>query len=165
MGAAGWNYYIPYQPDMQKVLRDLQEQVFQSGSYIGPFTAEDYRELLGEKANKNLARSLPSRASLPIPQTIEELQAQCRESGTGSILDIQRVTATPERGALAPLPPYKLLEIFGTEQPAREQVDRWALRLRSVTEESLYRRNQGIYVIIYRDGLPNEIYIEGASGD
>jgi len=33
MGASGWSYFVPYQPDIQKALQELREVVFQRGGY------------------------------------------------------------------------------------------------------------------------------------
>ncbi|HZT42725.1 MAG TPA: hypothetical protein VFA07_11220 [Chthonomonadaceae bacterium] len=165
MGATGWTYWIPYQSDLDKALRELKEQVFARGEYNKPFTAEDYLEILGEKADPRLARALPSRASLTPPQTIGELLRQCAESGTGSILDIERVAAEPQFGAIAPLPNETLRNLFGTEKPTQEMVAQWAGRIPTIEEPRLYRREQGIYVITYQGGEPNQVYIEGCSGD
>ena len=84
---------------------------------------------------------------------------------TSSILDIDRVTEKADADALFPLSPELIQHHFGTKKPTQEMPDRWRQRLVSWTHVPLYERNQGIYITIYNDGQPNEIHIEGCSGD
>jgi hypothetical protein len=44
-------------------------------------------------------------------------------------------------------------------------LERWSQRVDPLDGESLYDRWEGIYIIVYKDGQPDEIYFEGCSGD
>jgi hypothetical protein len=33
MGASGWRYFVPYQPDIQQALQELREDVFKRGEF------------------------------------------------------------------------------------------------------------------------------------
>jgi len=41
MGATGWSYFVPYQPDINKALKELGDQVFREGQYQGPFEFDE----------------------------------------------------------------------------------------------------------------------------
>lgn len=184
MGATQWSYFVSYQPDINKALQQLSDDVFEQGQYEQPtgfdqnalesqldYLAEKYQSLpeairahtdqfieLGRAA----ARQQPPRQS---PKRIKQLLEQCGTEGTHSILDIERISQEPAYGAVAPLPPERVLGIFGTEYPTRDMVERWSDRVDSLDAEPLYRRWEGIYVIVYRDTEPVEIYFEGCSGN
>jgi hypothetical protein len=99
------------------------------------------------------------------PKTIKQLLKQCGEEGTHSILDIERVSSTPEFGAVTPLSREQLLDIFDTVQPTQVMAEKWSARIDPLDAEPLYGRWEGIYIIVYKDSKPYEIYFEGCSGD
>jgi hypothetical protein len=97
---------------------------------------------------------------------MEELEAlRCLStSGTHSILDISGVSPSRADGAIYPLSDESIVSLFGTDQPTRGMIERWAKR-DDPARYDLYKRWQGFYFTVYKDGQPDEIYIEGASGD
>jgi hypothetical protein len=102
----------------------------------------------------------------PRPRSMEELEAlRCvSTSGTHSILDISAVSPARANGSIYPLPKEVLVSLFGTDRPTRGLIERWAKR-DDPARYDLYKRGQGFYLTVYREGQPEEIYIEGASGD
>ncbi|MEO6810378.1 MAG: hypothetical protein ABI353_14780 [Isosphaeraceae bacterium] len=194
MGANFWSHIVPYQIDMDKVLEDLQHDIFLRGVYQKPGidlsllddmdffdVDEDARELmiaeytlgpLREPVRRfglaGLRAWLESLDEAPGIQTREELEAlQCLSwDGTGSILDIGGVSQEPRNGAIFPLSRELLLKSFGTDHPTRDMLPIWRQRWDQAMMEPLpYERGQGIYFVLYQDGRPSEIYIEGATGD
>jgi hypothetical protein len=184
MGATQWSYFVSYQPDIDKAVQQLKDDVFEQGAYEQPFgfdqdkvesqldyLASIYRSLPGpirEHTDQFLefARAAArQQVSRPPPNSIEELLERCETEGTHSILDIERVSPEPAFGVIAPLPQGKLLDLFATEQPTREMVEKWSTRVDPLDAEALYRRWEGIYIVVYRDTEPVEIYFEGCSGD
>lgn len=97
MGAEPWDYFVPYEEDVQKALEKLRLREFRAGRYRG---AEEH------------------------PATIEEAFENMDEDGTASILDITHIADEPEFFAVAPLPPSFLLRLFGTPKPTREMIER-----------------------------------------
>lgn len=97
------------------------------------------------------------------PKTIDALLAQQAENGTHSILDIACISQKPKSGAISPFPASKLSKFFGSDLPSRAQVqdayDSGAF------DKLVAKRWQGVYVIVYRNGLPTEIFFAGCSGD
>jgi hypothetical protein len=169
MGASGWVYFVPYQPDINKALQELREAVFKSGAYytqaafvasidedeIAKHIPSEYAELF--KATLQKLRSEPQP---PKPNSIAELLEMNGESGTHSIIDINGISSTPDFGMAAPLSQQQLRKFFGTEKPTRSIVEQHADEI-----QSLRRRWEATYIIIYRDGSPGEIFFTGFSGD
>jgi hypothetical protein len=166
MGASGWQYFVPYQSDIKKALNELREQVFQSGKYYkrAPFwqyTEEsEYDDAPDEDARQELIQWLRRMKAMKEPTTIEELFQWNEEDGTHSILDVKDVSDAPDFGTISPLSPEELISLFGTSEPTKAMVEQKADEIMGLRE-----RWQGTYVILYEDGLPNEIFITGFSGD
>ena len=97
MGAEPWDYFVPYEQDVQAALTKLKEQVFRAGRY---------------------------RYSEENPSSIEEARDIAEADGTASILDMDRVGADPDFGVVAPMSPERLVALFGTAQPTREMIER-----------------------------------------
>jgi len=74
-------------------------------------------------------------------------------------LDLDHISEEPEFFAASPLPDERLLELFGTTQPTRTTVEK---------DQDFFEeidRGHGIYIIVYRDGKPDEICFAGYSFD
>jgi hypothetical protein len=97
MGAEAWDYFVPYENDIQAALDRLREREFRAGRF------RHYGE--GE------------------PATIEEAVELCDADGTGSILDITTVADEPNFFAVAPLSAETLINLFGTERPTRRMIE------------------------------------------
>jgi hypothetical protein len=132
MGAEPWDYFVPYEKDIQAALDKLRQREFRAGRYRG--SEED-------------------------PATIEEAVENMDADGTGSILDITHIAEEPDFCAVAPLSAEELVQLFGTDRPTREMIER---------STDLYEdidRGQGVYIIAYKDGKPSEIFFGGYSFD
>jgi hypothetical protein len=132
MGAEPWSYFVPYQDNVEAALQALREQEFLAGRFNG--------------SDMN-------------PATMAEALEMTSPDGTRSILDMMGVSETPEFFAVAPLPPEKLREFFGTEQPTHAMVKANPDYFDDI------ERGQGIYVVVYKDGKPDELYFAGYSFD
>ena len=97
------------------------------------------------------------------PKTIEKALEYQAESGTHSILDITSISAEPQFGAIGPFPLAKFSEFFQSETPSHAEIEE-AYDSESF-EDFVSERWQGIYIIAYRDGKPDEIFFAGCSGD
>jgi hypothetical protein len=184
MGATGWSYFVSYQQDVNKALQELKDEVFNQGQYEDPFNFDQSEvesqlnylasvyESLPDEIRKHTDQFLElARAAAKqqrpkqAPKSIKQLLEQCGTEGTHSILDIEKVSSTPVFGALSPLPRNKLLDIFGTEQPTRDMVEKWSARVDPLDAKPWYERWEGIYLLVYEGDEPVEIYFEGCSGD
>lgn len=147
MGASGWDYYVPYQPDLNAALRALQTKVFAEGDYWWA------RGELGKSASEYDNR----------PATFEELVSDewVRESGTHSILDMGHVLAEgekPDYCTVEPVTPAEALESAGTQILTREHV--------KAIDGLVKGRWFGRCAVLHDErGQPAEIYFWGYSGD
>jgi hypothetical protein len=111
------------------------------------------RQATGKRGAKQRHRPTP-------PKSIAELLKRAGQSGTHSILDIERVSEQPGFGVAGPLSADSLRQTFGTEVPTHEEVER---RWPDVAER--LGRWQSCYFVVYRDGKPHEYAFIGCSGD
>jgi hypothetical protein len=186
MGASGWSYRTPYQPDVEAALHALREEVFARGEYLKPWemmgipyaemramSDEAYAEFEDEEPQilRPFGTTAPPEDAgaedADGPRTIDELLRTNAESGTHSILDIIGIADEPAFGAACPVPDEILMKCFGTTQPTVEQVGQgWAnypKRLARLVED--LERWHAVYFVIYKDGAPHEIAFDGVSGD
>ena len=149
MGAEPYFYFVEYIPDIEAALQELREREFEAGRY--------------NPVIRSLYSLFPIGPDSPAPgaqhDSIEDAREASDADGTRSILDLEHISEEPDLCAAAPLPPEELKRLFGTEQPTHEMVEQ---------NEELFdgiERGQGIYVIVYKDGEPDEIFFAGYSFD
>jgi hypothetical protein len=147
MGGHPWFYFVNYEPDINSALQRLREREFQAGRY-NPVI--DFPEF-------------PVTADSPAPgpehESIEDAFEESDADGTRSILDMMTVSDTPDFCAVTPLPEEDLLDLFGTNKPTHEMIEE---------SDELYdklERGQGVYIVVYRDNQPSEIFFAGYSFD
>jgi len=85
------------------------------------------------------------------------------ESGTRSILDVDRIANAIACHAVAPLDEHSLRAAFGSSRPTREMVEKSLAESDSVFAR--IDRGEAVYVLIYEHGLPAEILFAGWSFD
>ncbi len=147
MGAEPYFYFVKYQPDINGALQKLRQQEFAAGRYnpVMPFL------------------KFPIGPHSPAPgaqhDSIEEALGDTDADGTRSILDLQGIADEPDFCVAAPLDDQVLKRLYGTTKPTREmkieEGDFW---------EDL-ERGHGIYIILYKDDQPDEIFFAGYSFD
>jgi hypothetical protein len=147
MGGHPWFYFVEYQPDIDAALQTLRQREFQAGRY-NPVI--DFPEF-----------PLGINAPTPGPKhaSIEEAMEDADADGTRSILDMERVSATHDYGAVTPVSGEILMELFGTDEPTREMVEE---------NDDLFdelERGRGVYIVVYKGGQPSEIFFAGYSYD
>lgn len=147
MGGHPWFYFVDYEPDVESALQKLREREFQAGRY-NPVI--DFPEF-------------PVTQQSPAPgaghDSIEEAMEDADADGTRSILDMMSVADAPDFGAVAPLPLEDLRNLFGTDKPTHEMIEE------SDELYDLLERGQGVYITVYKDDAPSEIFFAGYSYD
>jgi len=163
MGASGWHYFAPYQPDIKAALYQLQDEVSTKGEYLKP--ALFYSALMhqvGEQLEPNVVKEVNTAIedfkNRPEPQTIEELIEMNAEMGTHSIIDMHEIGEEPGFGVVAPMPEDMLTTIFGTHRPNHSQIE-------SKIDELFMKIRACYYVLVYQDDGPDEFFFIGFSGD
>jgi hypothetical protein len=96
MGAEPWDYFVPYEPNIQTALDKLRQREFAAGRFRGSELS---------------------------PTTIEEAFENMDADGTASILDIERVSDEADYGAVCPVSSSELNRYFGTDKPTREMIE------------------------------------------
>src|SRR6186997_2728004 len=96
MGGWRYQYVVPYQEDLQAALESLREDVFERGDYHG---------------------------SEARPRTIKDALRRSGDSGTRSILDIERVTKGPDLRCAAPLTSEEVARYFEGQTPTIKLVE------------------------------------------
>jgi hypothetical protein len=132
MGGWPYQYIVPFQDDAQAALDALRADVFARGDYQG---------------------------STARPRSIEEAVARSGESGTRSILDIERVSPVPGSRRAAALTAAEVERYFGGTPPTVTMVeecdDLW---------DDL-ERGHARYVVAYDGGVPASLVFVGYSFD
>ena len=132
MGAHPYHYVVSYHKDPQVALNRLRELVFQRGEYYG--------------ADRH-------------PRSPQEALELAEETGTRSILDIERVAKSPDYCCAAPLTPAELRRYFGTPTPTTAMVE----QCDELWEE--LERGMARYVVTYEEGTPTHMVFIGYSFD
>jgi hypothetical protein len=149
MGGEPWMYFVPYQSDVSKALRELRYREFAAGRY---YPAVD-----------RLWNMMPIGPNSPSPgashASIEDAMQAAGEDGTKSILDMMRVSEEPAIFAVSPMDEEALVESFGSPEPTRAEVEDSPEFFDGI------ERGQGVYAVVYKDGRPDEILFAGYSFD
>jgi hypothetical protein len=175
MGASDWGYFVPYQPDIFKALQELREVVFRQGKYYKrraywkSMTFEQYLPAdpgFSEQDKAMYLASFQRLQALSEPTSIDTLLAWNGEEGTHSIIDITSISPMPGICSAAPLSNEELEEFFDTPQPSREMIENDKEDLMEFLQYELGRyRGEATFIIVYKDGKPDEIFFTGYSGD
>jgi hypothetical protein len=147
MGAHAYYYFVPYREDIDAALQALRQREFRAGRYnpVMPFI------------------DFPIDPSKPAPgaqhASIDDAREEAAEDGTRSILDIDRIGDEPDFCVAAPVDEAVLEELYGTTEPTHDMIE---------SELEIFEhldRGQAIYIIVYRDGQPDELFFAGYSFD
>lgn len=147
MGAHPYWYVVKYNSNVELALQQLREREFRAGRYNPVIPFPDF--------------PIDPNAQGPGAEhaTIEEALEDADADGTRSILDLDRISEEPDLGAVTPLSEEALEQLFGTTRPTRamieESFDFW---------EDL-ERGEGIYIVLYKDDKPHELFFAGYSFD
>jgi hypothetical protein len=149
MGAEPYWYFEKFDGDVDAVLQSLRQREFAAGRY-NPVIASTWQ-------------LFPIGPDSPAPgaqhSSIEEAMEAADADGTRSILDLDHVADEPDFCAVVPLADDVLEGLYGTTQPTREMVEHNMDFLEDV------ERGQGVYIIMYKNGKPDEICFAGYSFD
>jgi hypothetical protein len=148
MGGHIYFYYVPYESDVNKALQSLRKREFEAGRYnpVVPFLEFSPGAPLTTSPGKQHA-------------SIEEALEASDADGTRSILDIERIAERPDFGVAVRLPSNRLIELYNTDQPARQMVNENMDFFEGI------ERGQAIYFVLFQDGKPSELFFAGMSYD
>jgi hypothetical protein len=154
MGGHPYWYVVPYKNDIDAALQKLRRREFEAGRYNPVIRFLEFP--IGPNSPS------PGRQHASIEEAIESTDAD----GTRSILDMMRgVLPSPfnlDEGPYAgvsPLAAADLVELFGDAHPSRQAVE----NCRALWDR--LDRGTTIYVVLYSNGQPHEIFFAGISFD
>lgn len=147
VGGHPYWYIVKHQPDLNAVLQSLRQREFKAGRYN---PAIDFPDFPVDASSRGPGAQHAS---------IEDAQEDADADGTRSILDIESVGDEPDFGVACPLAPDVLVDLYGTDQPSRAAVEANLEFLEEV------ERGQAVYVVLYKDGKPDEVLFAGYSYD
>jgi len=149
MGGEPYIYFVKYQSNIEAALQGLRQREFAAGRY--------------NPVIQFPGSILPIGPDSPSPgaqhATIEEALEASAEDGTRSILDLDHLSEQPDYCAVASFSDEILMALFQTKQPTHKMIDE------SNSPFKYIARGQGAYIVIYKDGLPDEIAFAGVSFD
>ncbi len=147
MGAEPYYYFVKYNPNIEAALQELRLREFEAGRYNPVIRHIEF----------------PIGPNSPAPgakhKSIRKALKAADAEGTRSILDLQHVSNRPKLGAVAQLSSCDIVKLFDTERPTRDVIEQ---------NEELFEildRGQGIYIVVFKDNQPDEIYFAGYSYD
>ena len=150
MGAEPYYYFVDYNSDIDVALQELREREFEAGRY--------------NPVIRSLYSLFPIGPESPAPgaqhESIEEALEDADADGTRSILDLDHISDEPDFGAATRLPDEELEKLFKTTEPTHEMIEDKSGDLFENIE-----RGQGIYIVVYKEGEPDEIFFAGYSFD
>lgn len=174
MGSHPYFYFTHYQSDVNSALQALRQQEFSAGRYDPAMNMHDssmWMFLFNFPPNDQSISPGARHTS------IEAALDAAEESGTGSILDIQKVSDSPEFLASWALSAEETLALFGTDQPTRQMVediiiaggelDHWEETGYDIWDEfwDTIGRGESRYILLYENDQPSEIFFIGYSVD
>jgi hypothetical protein len=147
MGAHPYWYFTRYEQDIEAALDKLQKREFQAGRYnpVMPFI----------KFPINSTSASPGAEH----DSIDDACEAAAEDGTRSILDITCIGDSIDIGTAAPLEDEALEDLYGTAKPTRQMIES------KMDFFDYINRGQAIYIIIYKNGKPDELFFAGYSFD
>jgi hypothetical protein len=166
MSSSPYYYFTQYQEDVNAALQDLRQREFEAGRY-------DPAMYMNEPSLFMSNFQFPPDESSIAPgakhSSIEEAVKAGEACGTGSILDIQRVSDFPEFLASSPLSSEWLIQFLGTDKPGRELVESVIIQEEEVEVWDELADEMGAggscYLIVYENDKPSEIFFMGYSID
>jgi hypothetical protein len=148
MGGSPYWYFVAYEKDVNNALQRLRDREFEAGRYHPVLRLPVF----------------PVTESSPRPgaqhRSIKAALDASREDGTRSILDIKTVGPPPVRhGVAVPLSAHVLESLYATAEPTRQMVEENMEFFNDID------RGECIYVTVYKDGQPDELFFAGYSYD
>lgn len=171
MGSFPYYYFSSYQKDIGVALQELRQREFEAGRYDPAMYMHEPNLFMSNFQFPPDENSIAPRAK---HSSIEEAVKAGEASGTGSILDIQRISDSPDFLASFPLSTEWLMRFFGTDKPTRELVERVILEEVPISEDDLdvwddladeMGAGGSCYLIVYEGDKPSEVFFMGYSVD
>jgi len=159
MGADAYFYYVNYEEDKNNALQKLRQREFEAGRYAPVMYQWD------------IPFPLDNLSEAPAPgkkhTTLEEVMEGefFFEDGTGTILDILRISDELDYNSAYVIKEEELIKFFGTDKPTRKIIDEKVWDFWESIVYSFGVRGVGICITVYENDVPTELYFGGYSFD
>ena len=164
MGSHPYCYFTPYREDIGEALQVLRQLEFAAGHYDPALQS-------ASPPVYTFQLRFPPGDHWPSPgaqhTTIEKALGAGEAEGTGSILDIMRISGQPDFCSASPVAHSDLVELFGAIEPTKEAVNLTFLETNGNGWGYLefIPRGQARYILVFKDNKPDEIFFLGFSFD
>lgn len=174
MGSHPYFYFTKYQPDINSALQALRQQEFEAGRYDPAMNMHNPSMWM---FLFNFPPDTQSISPGARHNSIEAALEDAEDSGTGSILDIQKISDSPEFLASWALSADETLALFGTNKPTKQMVediilgegepDHWEETGYNIWDKFWDKigRGESRHIILYENDQPSEIFFIGYSVD
>ncbi|MBP0004079.1 MAG: hypothetical protein J7642_10245 [Cyanobacteria bacterium SBC] len=176
MGSHPYFYFTKYQPDINLALQQLRQQEFEAGRYDPAMNMHDPAWYMF------MFKFPPTEDSVAPGAKHPSIEAACDDStedGTGSILDIEKISDSIRQSASYGLSSDEVIEVFNTDKPTRETIEAlidekdvgsWSEEMREVWEQwyvllESIGRGECRHIILYDRDEPSDIFFVGYSWD
>ena len=171
MGSHPYFYFTEYQSDVNSALQSLRQKEFKAGRYNPAMSSHNPEMWM---FHFNFPPTVQSIAPGATHDSIEAALRDSQDVGTGSILDIQKISESPEFLSANALSEDEILALFGVYQPTRqmiediiaeEDLDHWEEAGYDVFDSfwETIDRGKSRYIIVYEHDHPSEIFFIGYS--
>jgi hypothetical protein len=147
MGAQPYWYFTRYEKDVESALDKLRRREFEAGRYnpVMPFIEFPIDPAAESPGAQHLS--------------IQHARDAADMDGTRSILDIEEIGDMIQIGVAAPLDDESLEDLYETAQPTHEMIEA------NMDFFEKIDRGEAIYIVVYKDGKPDELFFAGYSFD
>jgi hypothetical protein len=147
MGAHPYWYFTPYEPDVEAALYKLRRREFEAGRYNPVIRHIGFP--VDPAADSPGARHL----------SIEHARDAADMDGTRSILDIESIGDMIQVGVAARLDEELIEELYETTQPTHQIIEN------NMDFFERIDRGEAIFIVVYKNGKPDELFFAGYSFD
>jgi hypothetical protein len=147
MGAAYWDHFVPWQENVSKAFDELARRENEEASSDYPALPEmpDFAdaESLGDMEESDWMQAMMERSEDP-----------------RMVLGLMHVSDSRGLMGVGPITDAEMIALFGTTKPERQQVEDTSGEL-----AEMLGRGEGLYIVVYKNDHPSEIYFAGYAVD
>jgi len=159
MGADAYFYYVDYEEDKNNALQKLRQREFEAGRYAPVMDQWDIPFPL----DNLLDAPKPGKKHATLKEVMKD--EYVKEVGTGTILDMLKISNKLRCGCAYVVEGKDLVEHFGTDKPTREIIDENIWNYWEYILDMFEIRGAGICITIYKNNVPSELHFSGFSYD
>ena len=168
MGSSWWSCWTDYREPIERAFAEAQSAEFARWHGELQFIIEHRLNALRQyggpdpgvigTAYEYSSEDVERWLSRPQPESLDDLVKILGWGGAGSIIDVKGISASPKHPFSSSLPIKRQMELFETEQPSRDAIERL---LQELPDEGASCN----YIVAFEGGSPSEVCFVGVTGD